>query len=101
LAPVIYGNEQEEERAIFWEHEMNRAVRLGDWKLVSKGELLDGPYGKWNDYRLGEWELYNMKDDRSEMNDLAEEEPERVTEMARMWDEYAQRTGVFPAPWGE
>ena len=38
-------------------HEGNRAVRLGDWKLVSEGN--------------SRWELYNMKHDRTELTDLA------------------------------
>jgi len=33
--------------AIYWEHEGNRAVRVGDWKLVAKG-------------RNSKWELYNV-----------------------------------------
>ena len=99
LLPLFYGTEIDREGAIFWEHEMNRAVRLGDWKLVSEGELLDGGYGKWQNYKKGPWELYNMRNDRSEINDLAAQYPEKVKEMAAMWDAYAERTGVFPTPW--
>ncbi len=68
---------------IFWEHEANRALRIGKWKLVAKGE--DGP-----------WELYNMEKDRTETNDLAEEFPERVKEMAERWDSVARVTDVYP-----
>jgi arylsulfatase len=73
-------------RAIYWEHEGNRAVREGDWKLVAKG-----PAGKW--------ELYNMATDRTEMHDLAGQQPDRVAAMRNQWEAYAERTGVLPWIW--
>jgi arylsulfatase len=82
LVPSFSGADLGRE-AIFWEHEGNRAVRLGDWKLVAKG--VDGP-----------WELYDMGVDRTELNDLAGKMPRRVKEMGDMWQEYAERTNVFP-----
>lgn len=82
LKPTFVGEEIERE-AIFWEHEGNRAVRVGDWKLVAKGN--DGP-----------WELYNVADDRAELNDLAASEPARVRTLAAMWHKYAERAMVLP-----
>jgi arylsulfatase len=67
-----------------WEHEGNRAIREGRWKLVS---LANAP-----------WELYDMDSDRVEMNDLAEREPERVKAMAAKWEAWANRTHVLPRP---
>lgn len=99
LLPVIKGENINREKPICWEHEMNRAVRLGDWKLVSKGELLNGPYGRWKNYKSGAWELYNVAEDRSELNDLSDRNPEKVKEMSAIWDDYASRINVFPAPW--
>ena len=61
LVPAFAGKPIQRE-ALFWEHEGNRALRIGDWKLVAKGS--DGP-----------WELYDMKRDRTEMNDLAAPNP--------------------------
>lgn len=101
LVPLFEGEEISRDGAICWEHEMNRAVRLGDWKLVSKGELLDGPYARWTKSKFGEWELYNIAEDRSELNDLADTHPEKVKELATIWDEYAERINVFPNPWNE
>ena len=69
---------------ICWEHEGNRAVRLGDWKLVSEGNT--------------RWELYNMKSDRTELNDISGEQPETVARMTGMYEDWAERVGALPWP---
>jgi arylsulfatase len=84
LAPAFAGKSIERE-AIYWEHEGNRAIRKGKWKLVAKG-------------RKGPWELYDMEADRTETNDLAEQHPDRVKEMADMWQAWAERANVLPWP---
>ncbi len=71
--------------AIYFEHEGNRAVRRGSWKLVAKG-------------RESAWELYNIEHDRSETNNLAEEQPEMVQELANLWQQWAERANVLPWP---
>ena len=63
----------------------NRAIRVDDWKLVSKFSAPES----------GRWELYNIKQDRSELNDLAEAMPDRVAEMSAQWQEWADRVGVI------
>ena len=57
---------------LFFEHEGNRAVRLGKWKIV------------WTNFDK-KWELYDIEKDRSELNDLAQEDPERVRTMDKLW----------------
>jgi arylsulfatase len=69
--------------AIFWEHEGNRAVRVDDWKLVAKGEK-------------GPWELYDLAADRTELHDLAAQQPERVKQLAAAWQAWAERAYVLP-----
>jgi arylsulfatase A-like enzyme len=85
LAPAFRGNLLARE-AIYWEHEGNRAVRAGDWKLVAKG-----PAGKW--------ELYNMATDRIEQHDRSAQEPERRQAMIAQWETYAKRANVLPWIW--
>lgn len=85
LAPAFAGKQIQRE-ALFWEHEGNRAIRIGDWKLVAKGT--DTP-----------WELFNMKSDRTEMHDLAAAQSARVKEMSALWDKWARRTNAVPWPW--
>lgn len=84
LATVFAGKPLNRE-AIYWEHEGNKAIRVGDYKLVAKG-------------RNGKWELYNIAKDRSELNDLASKQPDRAKKLADMWMAYAKRTNVIPYP---
>ncbi len=79
-----FGNKSLEERAIFWEHEGNKAVRYGKHKLVSK----------WSKNAEYAWELYDMETDRSETNNLANEMPEKVTALENMWMSWAKKVGV-------
>ena len=72
------------EQPIFVEHEGNRGVRMGDWKLVAEW---DRP-----------WELYNMVDDRTELNDLSGSEPDRVRMLEEAYNGWANRCGVLPWP---
>jgi len=73
------------DEGLFWEHEGNRAGRKGDWKLVSRYP--------------GKWELYDLKADRTEMNDLFEKRPEIAKELVKMYNDWARRS--FVVPWGE
>lgn len=82
---VTAFNNKPMEREIYWEHEGNRAVRMDNWKLVAKG-------------RDGKWELYDIEKDRSELHDLAEQQPERVKDMNDKWQAYAERANVIPWP---
>jgi arylsulfatase len=72
------------DRDLFWEHEGNRAVRSGDWKLV----------GKHNQ----PWELYDIGTDRVEANDLAAKQPDKVKELIAKYEAYAKRANVEPWP---
>jgi arylsulfatase A-like enzyme len=84
LAPAFAGQPLARENPIYWEHEGNRAIRRGNWKLVMK---LGGP-----------WELYDIEGDRTEQNDLAGEQPELAAELSAEWDAWAQRADVGPWP---
>ena len=72
------------DRDLFWEHEGNRAVRSGDWKLVAK-------HG-------GGWELYDISKDRIESINLAAEHPERVKQLVAKYESWAKRADVAPWP---
>ena len=86
LLSAFEGRTWERTQPIVWEHEGNRAVRDGQWKLVSE-------YGKG-------WELYDMEADRTELNDLAGSEATRVASMEKVYMEWAERCGVQQFPVG-
>ena len=98
LVPV-FDNQSLEREAIYWEHEGNRAVRMGDWKLVSKASKKDSY--RWDEEEqlgLEHWELFDMDKDRTEMHDLAASHPDVVSKMADMWLSWADRVGALPRP---
>ena len=84
LVPAFSNKPVQRNAPLFWEHEGNAAVRQGDWKLVRF---------QWN----GVWELYNIKSDRTEQNNLAAAQPERVETMAKLWHDWAEHANVLPA----
>lgn len=86
LLPAFRGEALLRPHPIFWEHEGNRALREGKWKLVAKGPG-------------GAWELYDTQRDRTEMHDLASAEPERVASMSARWEAMARQRGVLPWIW--
>jgi arylsulfatase A-like enzyme len=81
LVPVLNGKTVKS-RPIFLEHEGNRAVRDGKWKLVA---LANQP-----------WELYDMDQDRTEMHNLAAGNPKKAAELAAQWQAWAKRANVLP-----
>ena len=72
-------------RTLYWEHERHAAIREGNLKLVSL-DAVDA----------SQWCLYDMDKDRTELNNLATEMPERVEAMKQQWTEWARQTHVLP-----
>lgn len=83
LLPLLKGGKWIGHDVLCFEHEGNRAVRQGDWKLVSE-------------YPQNKWQLYNLKSDRSELKDLVTENPEKVEELIAAYNNWASRVGVIP-----
>ncbi len=83
-----FANQPISRDALYWEHEGNAAVRVGDLKLVRRG-------------RNGAWELYDMKADRTELRDLASAQTDKMKELAAKWENWAVRAQVKPYPNGE
>lgn len=82
LMPLLYGRGIKA-RPLFWEHEGNRAVRIDNWRLVSDGIN-------------GEWELYDVSTDPFEQSDLASNEPDRVRNMAKIFDQWTNKMQAKP-----
>lgn len=87
LVPVLQGKKSAvHHEPIFWEHEGNSAVRIGNLKLVCE-------------YQAGKakrWELYDLDKDRSELHDLSAEMPEQVSKLSKAYEQWASRAGVVP-----
>jgi arylsulfatase len=65
-----------ERKSLWWLHEGNRAIRVGDWKLVAaKGDP---------------WELYDLRKDRAESQNLAQELPEKAKELESLWNQQTE-----------
>jgi arylsulfatase A-like enzyme len=80
LLPIFQGQQREPHEALYFQFSNNRAVRKGNWKLVSA--------------RGGPWELYDMDADRTELNNLASSQPQLAAEMAALWDRWATDVGA-------
>jgi arylsulfatase len=83
LVPAFMNRSLDRE-AIYFEHEGNRAVRMGKWKLVAAHEE--------------PWQLHDMEADRTETRDLSGEYPDLRAKMIGMYEKWAERCGVLPWP---
>ncbi len=79
--PLLNGEKASDKRVMFWEHEGNRAARIGDWKLVQT----------YN----SEWELYNLKEDPTELNDLKKTYPDTLDTLYSKYIDWTLTAGVL------
>ena len=84
LLPVFQGKKRKGHQALFWEHMGNCAVRQGKWKLVAE--------------KNGNWELYDLDADRTELKNLAQKFPEKVTRLKAAYKSWAHKCGAKPGP---
>lgn len=91
-----FDNQPLNRSGLYWEHEGNRAVRVGDWKAISKAHNNPRYYNSENKIPLSDWELYDLKADRTETRNLAETHPEKLRELVNMWRIWAKQTHVTP-----
>jgi arylsulfatase len=87
ILPMLRGEPGDADRTFCWEHEGNRAIRKGKWKLVTLGSSKEG------------WELYDVTTDRAEAHNVAAEHPDVVRELSADYEKWARRCDV--APWGD
>jgi arylsulfatase A-like enzyme len=80
LVPALSGKPLNRKAPIFWEHEGNRAIRKGKWKLVMKFK--------------GPWELYDIAADRTEQRNIIAEHQDVAKKMKAEWRTWAKRADV-------
>jgi len=74
LLPIFRGKRREQHDVLYWQFGKAKAVRTGDWKLVKLGNA--------------DWELYDLNKDRTELNNLASQHPQKVKQMAGKWESW-------------
>jgi arylsulfatase A-like enzyme len=82
LLPTFQGRRRELHEAIFWEHEGNKAIHQGQWKLVSRFP--------------DKWELYDLQQDRTELHDRAADLPKKAASLQAQYQAWADRSNVVP-----
>ena len=82
LVPIFNGEQRDAHDWLYFHFSNNRAIRQGDWKLVSA--------------RGGAWELYNLDADRTELNNLAKSKPDKVAELKDLWHRVAKDIDRLP-----
>lgn len=82
LLPALQGKEAAPHDYLYFQFTNNRAIRQGDWKAVSA--------------RGGRWELYNLAEDRSELNDLSAADPDKLTRLTKLWHQVAKDVDEAP-----
>ena len=80
LVPLLYNKQWKRSQPIFWERAGNKAVRQGDWKLVS--------------VRSDAWELYNIANDRGETQNVISANPEIAASLEKLYNDWSKKTGV-------
>jgi arylsulfatase A-like enzyme len=76
LVPAFAKNETIARDSLWWLHEDNKAIRVGDWKLVAaKGDA---------------WALYDLKTDRAEQHNLAKKMPDKAKELESAWQKQTE-----------
>ncbi len=95
LLPMVEGETDETHDYLCWEHEGNRAIKQGKWKLTSyyteprQRRVSKGP-------RTGPWELYDLTADRTELHNLADQYPEKVAELVEKFEKWSEKMEVVP-----
>jgi arylsulfatase len=77
ILSILKGGKYDRPRTLGWATNGNRALRIGSWKLVAT--------------KAGPWELYDLDHDRTEMHNLAKQEPARVKQMAAAFEAWKKK----------
>jgi arylsulfatase len=77
LVPAFAQDVEIPRQCLWWLHEGNRAVRVGDWKLVAANGIA--------------WELYDLRTDRAEQHNLAGQYPDQVRKLSDLWQRHTDQ----------
>jgi len=86
MLPVFQGSEPAHRPALFFQYVKDRALLMNDgWKIVS--------------FRDQPWELYNLVEDRTELVNLADQQPERLKKMVAEWYRMGEEEVFLGSRW--
>jgi arylsulfatase A-like enzyme len=95
LVPA-FSNQLLNRNTLYWEHEANRGIRIGNMKCVAKVD----PIRVFLQSDHQKWELYDLSSDPTETKNLAISQSETLTQMRTQWESWANQKSVLPWPWG-
>jgi arylsulfatase A-like enzyme len=99
LLPYVTGEKSgAPHEALYWRFGQQIALRAGDWKIVKGAGMADIAGGRAGKADTAGAELYNLKDDIGEKTNLAEKNPDKLKELAALWDKW--NAGNIDAAWG-
>jgi arylsulfatase len=75
LLPIFKGKQREPHTELYWRFNRANAIRQGNLKAIRVGKA---------------WELYNLENDPTELNNLASQMPEKTSALAEMWEKWNQ-----------
>jgi arylsulfatase A-like enzyme len=84
IMPLVHGKTQSPNKTMFFEHQGNQAARMGNWKLVRRHNQ--------------QWELYNLQEDPTELNNLINKQTEKAEDLKKHFNKWAVQCGVKPWP---
>lgn len=84
LRPILNGEQRQRTGPIFNKWADGQSIYRDGWKLVRDGDRA--------------WELYNLREDRSETQNLAEDRPALVEELATQWEDWYESTAQYRKP---
>jgi arylsulfatase len=86
LVSFFEGKEASLKRTLYFDHFGASAIRKGDWKLVRPNKTINN----------GEWELYNLTEDRCETVNLIDKYPKKAKSLEEDWTDWAVRVKIEP-----
>jgi arylsulfatase A-like enzyme len=81
LLPAFAKDAIIKRKSLWWLHDGNRAIRVGNWKLVAA--------------KNDPWELYDLEVDRAESTNLATKHPRKVVELAALWQQQVEQMATL------
>ncbi len=84
MLPLAQGASHTDRQGLFWEHQGNQAFRDDNLKLVRQ-------FGQ-------AWELYDLDNDPTELNDLSKSKPDTALLMQEQYQQWMDRNGALPWP---